>query len=182
MKRHLPNALTLLRILLTPAVGFFVARDDMRGALPLLSVAALSDAADGFLARRWQAASPLGAWLDPVADKLLAATVFAGLAFAGRLPWWLAGLVLGRDLLILAFAAWAMSRKRMRRFPPSVWGKLSTVLQFSLGIACLLDAAAPAFWTGTAVRWLVPAVAAGTVWSGFHYGWLASRLLREEAD
>jgi len=154
----------------------------MRAALPLLAVAALTDAADGFLARRWQAKSALGAYLDPVADKLLAATVFAGLAFAGRLPWWLAGLVLGRDLLILAFAAWAMARTRIRKFPPSVWGKASTVLQFSLGIACLLDAAAPAGWTAAAVRVLIPAVAAATAWSGFHYGWLARRLLREEAD
>lgn len=182
MKRHLPNALTGLRILLVPPVGLAVARDEMRAALPLLAVAALTDAADGFLARRWQAGSALGAWLDPLADKLLAATVFAGLAFSGRLPWWLAVLVLGRDLLILTFAAWALARTRIRRFPPSVWGKASTVLQFSLGIASLLDAAAPARWTGAAVRLLIPAVAAATVWSGLHYGWLAVRLLREEAD
>lgn len=182
MKRHLPNILTSLRILLVPPVGISVARDDMGMALPLLAVAALTDAADGFLARRWQAASAYGAYLDPVADKLLAATVFAGLAFAGRLPWWLAALVLGRDLLILAFAAWAMTRTRIRKFPPSVWGKASTVLQFSLGLACLLDAAAPAGWTGLLVQRLIPAVAAATVWSGFHYGWLAARRLREGAD
>lgn len=182
MKRHLPNALTLLRILLTPAVGLFVARDEMGAALPLLSVAALTDAADGYLARRWRAASCLGAYLDPIADKLLAATVFAGLAWAGRLPWWLAGLVLGRDLLILACAAWALSRTRIRRFPPSLWGKVSTVLQFALGIACLVDAAAPAFWTGAAVGWLIPVVAAATVWSGFHYGWLALHRVRQQAD
>lgn len=182
MKRLLPNALTVLRILLAAPVGLLVARGDLRAALPLLAAAALTDAADGFLARRWQATSAIGAYLDPVADKLLAATVFAGLAFAGRLPWWLAGLVLGRDLLILAFAAWAVARTRIRRFPPSVWGKASTVLQFCLGIACLLDAAAPASWTGAAVEGLIPAVAAGTVWSGLHYGWAALRLSSEEAD
>jgi len=182
MKRHLPNVLTLLRILMTPAVGVFVARDDMRAALPLLAAAALTDAADGFLARRWNAVSPAGAYLDPVADKLLAATVFVGLAYAGRLPWWLAGLVLGRDVLILAFAAWALRRTRLRRFPPTVWGKASTVLQFSLGLACLLEAAAPAGWTGMAVSGLIPAVAIGTAWSGFHYGWLAMHRVRQESD
>ncbi|GIU77811.1 MAG: CDP-alcohol phosphatidyltransferase [Bryobacteraceae bacterium] len=182
MKRHLPNALTLVRIVLTPAVGFFLAADDLAAALPLLAVAAATDAADGFLARRWNAASPLGAYLDPIADKLLAATVYIGLAAAGRLPWWLAGLVLGRDALILGFAAWALGRTRIRKFPPSAWGKLSTVLQFSLGLACLLDAAAPSGWSRRAVEVLIPLTAAGTVWSGFHYGRLAIRRLRREAD
>jgi cardiolipin synthase len=182
MKRRLPNALTWLRILVTPAIGLSLAKGDMRAALPLLAVAAATDAADGWLARRWRVESALGAYLDPVADKMLAATVFVGLAFAGMLPWWLAGIVFGRDLMILAFAAWALRRTRVRRFPPSVWGKLSTVLQFSLGIACLLQAAAPASWTATLVRWLIPAVAAGTLCSGFHYGWRAIVLLRQEAD
>lgn len=182
MKRRLPNALTWLRILLTPAIGLTLARGNLRAALPLLAVAAATDAADGWLARRWQAESAVGAYLDPVADKLLAATVFLGLAFAGLVPWWLAGLVFARDLMILAFAAWALRRTRLRKFPPSVWGKLSTVLQFSLGIACLIEAAAPTYWTAALVRWLIPAVAAATAWSGFHYGWRALSLLRHEAD
>jgi cardiolipin synthase len=182
MKRHVPNALTLVRIVLTPAVGFFLAADDLAAALPLLAVAAATDAADGFLARRWNAASRLGAYLDPIADKLLAATVFLGLAAAGRLPWWLAGLVLGRDALILGFAAWALGRTRIRKFPPSAWGKLSTILQFSLGLACLLDAAAPSGWSRRAVEALIPLTAAGTAWSGFHYGWLAIRRLGQQAD
>mgnify|MGYP000622146293 CR=1 FL=1 len=182
MKRHVPNALTLLRAVLTPAVGYFLAADDLAAALALLAVAAATDAADGFLARRWDAASPLGAYLDPIADKLLAATVFIGLAAAGRLPWWLAGLVLGRDLLIVGFAAWALGRTRIRKFPPSGWGKLSTILQFSLGLASLLDAAAPAGWSRRLMEALIPMTAAGTVWSGFHYGWLAIRRLGQQAD
>lgn len=182
MKRHVPNALTLVRMVLTPAVGYFLAADDLAGALPLLAVAAATDAADGFLARRWGAASAMGAYLDPIADKLLAATIFIGLAAAGRLPWWLAGLVLGRDLVILGFAAWALGRGRIRKFPPSIWGKVSTVFQFSLGLACLLDAAAPAGWSRRAVEMLIPLTAGVTVWSGFHYGWLAIRRLGQQAD
>ncbi|MEJ5368849.1 MAG: CDP-alcohol phosphatidyltransferase family protein [Bryobacteraceae bacterium] len=182
MTRHLPNALTAARILLTPPIGWLLATGEPRKALPLLAAAALTDAADGWLARRLDARSALGAFLDPVADKLLAATVYVGLAAAGRLPAWLAALVLGRDLLILAFAAWALRRTRLRAFPPSVWGKLSTVLQFSLGLAALLDAVRPADWSAAVARALIPAVALATVWSGAHYGWLARRRLRQMAD
>lgn len=182
MKRWLPNALTLARLGLTPAVGWHLARGDARRALPLLAAAALTDAFDGWLARRLDAKTALGAWLDPVADKLLAATVFLGLAAGGRLPWWLAGLVLGRDVLILLFAGWALLFTRLRRFPPSVWGKASTVVQFSLGVACLLDMAMPAAWLRAAVALLIPAAALATVWSGLHYGWTAARMLRESSD
>lgn len=182
MTRHLPNAITAARILLTPPIGWMLATGRPRTALPLLAAAALTDAADGWLARRFDARSSLGAFLDPLADKVLAATVFLGLAASGRLPAWLAALVLGRDLLILAFAAWALRRTRLRAFPPSAWGKLSTVLQFSLGIAALLDAVQPAAWSATTVRALIPAVAVATAWSGAHYAWTARLRLRQLAD
>lgn len=182
MLRRLPNALTLLRIAFTPAVGWLLARGEVRSAAILLGVAAATDALDGWLARRLDAATPLGAYLDPLADKLLAATVFLGLAASGRLPGWLAALVLGRDLLILAFALWALRFTRLRRFPPSVWGKVSTALQFSLGLACLLHALTELAWLETSVRTLVPAVAAATAGSGLHYGWRARALLRQAAD
>lgn len=182
MKRHLPNTLTAARILLTPPIGWLLAVGEPRRALPLLAAAALTDAADGWLARRLDARSALGAFLDPLADKLLAATVYLGLAASGRLPVWLAALVLGRDLLILAFAAWALRRTRLRAFPPSLWGKLSTLLQFSLGIAALLDSVQPAAWSASAVQALIPAVALATTWSGAHYAWLARLRLRQLAD
>lgn len=182
MIHWLPNALTAARIVLTPPVGYFLARDDARTALPLLAAAALSDAADGWLARRLKAQTALGAYLDPIADKLLAATVFAGLAAGGRLPWWLAALVLGRDALILLFAAWALRFTRLRRFPPSVWGKASTAVQFSLAVACVLGMAAPSRWLEAAVQVLIPAAALATACSGLHYGWTAVRMLRETAD
>ncbi len=182
MKRWLPNALTAARIVLTPPVGYFLARGDGRAALPLLAAAALTDAADGWLARRLEARTALGAYLDPIADKLLAATVFLGLAAAARLPWWLAALVLGRDALILLFAAWALRFRRLRRFPPSVWGKASTAVQFSLGVACVLQMAAAAAWLDVAVRALIPMAALATAWSGLHYGWTAVRMLRQSAD
>lgn len=182
MTRHLPNALTAARILLAPPIGWLLAAGEPRTALPLLAAAALTDAADGWLARRLDARSALGASLDPLADKLLAATVFLGLAASGRLPVWLAALVLGRDLLILSFAAWALRRTRLRSFPPSLWGKISTVLQFSLGIAALLDAVHPAACPAATVRALVPAVALATAWSGVHYAWTARLRLRQLAD
>lgn len=182
MKRWVPNLVTGLRLALTPPAGYLLAQGDARAASVVLLAAAASDAADGWLARRLGAETPLGAYLDPIADKLLAATVYVGLAGGGRLPWWLTALVLGRDLLILLFAAWALRFTRLRRFPPSLWGKLSTVVQLALAVACVLAMAAPAAWLEAAVGALIPATALATVWSGLHYGWTGWRMLRQMAD
>lgn len=182
MMRHLPNLITVLRIVLTPFLGYWIAGGDARRAFPWLAAAVASDAVDGWLARRFGWTSRAGAYLDPVADKFMAATLFVALALGGRLPWWLVGLVFTRDALILLFATWALRCARLRDFPPSLWGKLSTAMQSALAVACVLDALLPGGPLAAAAKALVTASAAATVWSGLHYAWVARRMLRETED
>lgn len=170
-----PNWITLARILITPFAGLALARGDYPRAFPLLAAAALSDAFDGWLARRFQWTSGLGEKLDPVADKLLVAVVYVGLAAGGALPVWLAVLVLGRDAGILAVAAalWALGRRR--RFRPTVWGKLSTVFQMTLGGAAVLAGAFPDLGVGALVPPLLWLTALMTLVSGVDYARKAAR-------
>lgn len=182
--RALPNLLTIGRILLTPFIGWAIARHDWAGCFPLLLVAGISDALDGYLARRFGWGSPLGAKLDPLADKFLLTTVYLGLGFGALLPWWLVALVVGRDLLILAAAGLAVAFTRVRAFPPSEWGKLSTFCQLSLAGFAVMGGAWPAMAPAPLMAFCVSAVVVTTLWSGVDYaraGWRLARC-RESGD
>lgn len=172
----LPNLLTLARIGLTPWAGVAIASKNYETALPVLFVAGVTDALDGFIARRCQLESRLGARLDPIADKLLAATVFVALAVNGGVPLWMAGLVLGRDLMILSFAAWALWRGVKAELKPTLWGKLSTLLQLALAVAVVLREALELRGIEVLLPALLWASAAMTLWSGLHYAWVGRRL------
>src|SRR5579862_6712984 len=97
--------------------------------IPLFIAIAVTDVVDGFLARRFHASSRLGAYLDPLADKVLLSGTFLVLALTGALETWLAVVVLGRDVVILAAAGVLYLSTGRRNFPPSPWGKLSTFVQ-----------------------------------------------------
>ncbi len=178
MLRHLPNLITTVRILLTPYIGYLIARGQNRLAFYLIAAAGLSDGLDGWLSRHFHWQSALGAKLDPLADKILLATLFLGLGFAGALPWWVVILSFTRDLLILAFAAYAWRVHGLRDFPPSIWGKLSTFFQLLLCGGALLRN----LWPESFLAALVPLVlylsAAATAWSGLHYALTGARMLR----
>lgn len=173
MFRNLPNLLSALRIALTPFAALAILNGRPAAALALLALAGLSDFADGWLARRLRATSPLGAYLDPVADKLLLVTVYFCEGWAGFLPAWLVALVFGRDLMILAAASWAMLFTRLRRFPPSIWGKLSTLVQIAVALIVLAD-------PGRLLDrgFVLASVAVTTAWSGLHYFWRGVNALR----
>src|SRR5690242_7610001 len=143
-----------------------ILRGEYRASLVWFAAAAITDALDGWLARLVHAESPFGQVLDPVADKVLLSGAFAALAIHGDISWWIAGLVLGRDALILlaAGAFLAFSGKR-RSFPPSIWGKLSTIAQCIAVLAVILVGAGFKF-PAEAVLW---ATAALTAWSGLDY-------------
>lgn len=102
--RHLPNLVTVVRILLVVPVGWLLWHNDVTAALVLFAVAGLSDAVDGLLARRFNWRTRFGAIADPTADKLLSLMVFVVLAMQGHVPWWLLGIVVGRDLVIVCGA------------------------------------------------------------------------------
>lgn len=102
---HLPNAITLTRILLVLPIAWLLWRVRYPEALLLVAVAGVSDAVDGALARRFNWRSEFGALLDPLADKAMVVVLFVALAMQGQLPLWLAAVVVTRDAVILAGAA-----------------------------------------------------------------------------
>ncbi len=127
--KHIPNLLTVARLALTPYLFLLMWRHDYHGLMWPFALVAITDVLDGFLARRFGSTSPWGAYLDPIADKFLLSGTFLVLALTGAIPAWLAIVVLGRDIAILAAAGILYLAKSRRTFPPSPWGKLSTFVQ-----------------------------------------------------
>src|SRR5437899_2382940 len=127
-----PNLLTVARLLLAPFILWTIASGRHRVALALFVVAALTDGLDGLLARRFRQITAIGAYLDPIADKVLLSGAYLSLAAAGSVPWWLVAVIFGRDVLLLISSGVALVFTKFRQFEPSVWGKASTFVQ----IAC----------------------------------------------
>ncbi|HSW49373.1 MAG TPA: CDP-alcohol phosphatidyltransferase family protein [Bryobacteraceae bacterium] len=171
--RWLPNLLTLVRFPLAAWVAVSILRGSFGQALLLLAVAGLTDGLDGWAARRLGAVSRLGAALDPVADKALLVTVYLSLGAAGLIPVWLVWIVVGRDALILAFAGALLALHKARRFEPSVWGKLSTLVQIVTGAGVIAAQVFPSAMIGWWAELLPILTAVTTAWSGIHYAWLA---------
>ncbi|MEE4145539.1 MAG: CDP-alcohol phosphatidyltransferase family protein [Halieaceae bacterium] len=105
MLRYLPNALTFSRLLLAGPLGYFILQQEYEWALATGLLAGLTDGLDGFMARRLDALSRLGAALDPIADKVLITVSFVCFASNGLIPWYLALAVIIRDLVIVLGAA-----------------------------------------------------------------------------
>jgi cardiolipin synthase len=174
---NLPNLFTLLRVLLTPVVAWAILTHRPVLAISLFALAAFTDYLDGAAARRMGSGTPAGAVFDPIADKCLLSGVFLTLALAGMLPWWLVGVVFGRDLYILLGAGLLLLTTPIRRFPPSIWGKVSTCVQIGTVLAWLVRNIWNAWlWNGLAMAgiWIC---AAFTLWSGLHYTWRGIRAL-----
>ena len=127
--RHLPNLLTGLRLASAPAVAFFLIGGNDRAALGIFALAGLSDAADGFLAKRFGFATRFGRYLDPAADKLLMLASFVTLTLMGVAPWWLTGIVIGRDLAIVFGVVLVVLMELPVNVQPLFVGKVSTACQ-----------------------------------------------------
>jgi cardiolipin synthase (CMP-forming) len=172
-----PNQITLLRLGFLPFFLILISYEHYKQALLLLVVAALSDGIDGLLARKLNQRSPLGAYLDPIADKLLLSSSFIILAFKQKLAWWLTIIVLSRDVLILMVAVVILLISGYRPFPPSIYGKITTGLQILLVFMVVLSAAYPHPQFASIDRVLIYAVTTFTVFSAFHYSFSTSRRL-----
>lgn len=137
----LPNLITLVRILLVPLVFWLLASDRLAAALVVFVVAGLSDALDGYIAKRWNMQSQLGAYLDPIADKMLIVSVFAALAYNGTLPLWLVTLVVSRDILIVSavLLSWILGHPVAIR--PFLVSKATTAAQIVLAATVLANQA-----------------------------------------
>lgn len=139
--RQLPNAITLLRVASVLPLTFAIDRGAHGLALGVACAAALSDALDGLLARRFGWQTALGSLLDPIADKVLLTGCFVALWSAGALPGWLLALVLGRDALIVAGALAYHRFVAPVTGDPTRIGKLTTALQLGFVLLHLLDRA-----------------------------------------
>jgi len=175
---NVPNLLTLARLLLTPVIVLAIRSGRHVEALALFFVAAVTDYLDGATARRLGAASPAGAYFDPIADKCLLTGVYFALAWARIVPWWLVGIIFGRDLFILAGAGIVMCFTEIRRFPPTVWGKVSTFFQISAAVVWMTRNALPGpvlDVLAVIALWLCVGF---TVWSGIDYARRGVRIAR----
>ena len=137
---NLANQLTFLRLVLIPFFVISVLEGRFGVALGLFVAAAVTDLLDGLSARMLGGGTPLGAYLDPAADKLLLVVAFVlltdfpvmlqGVAMTHRIPLWLTVLTISRDVLIVAVATLLYVTRTQTRFPPSIWGKLTTTAEF----------------------------------------------------
>ncbi|RUL69224.1 CDP-alcohol phosphatidyltransferase family protein [Dyella choica] len=164
--RHLPNAISVLRVLLVAPIGWLLWHEQWRCALQLVAVAGVSDGVDGFLARQYGWQSRLGGMLDAIADKLLLVACFVILAWRQEVPLWLATIVCGRDLVIaLGALGWRVLIGPIEP-RPSLLSKACTLAQIIYLLAVLL---ALSHWPAprsVSLAWLVAALC---VASGVHY-------------
>jgi len=138
----LANQLTILRIMLIPAFVLLVVYGHLGAALIVFGTAGLTDALDGLIARRAGQRTSLGAWLDPMADKLLLVTTFIvltvpGLPLTNHLPLWLTVLVISRDVVIVGVVAIVNLAVGPRTFRPSIWGKATTAAFILTSVAVM---------------------------------------------
>jgi cardiolipin synthase len=126
-----PNLITSLRIILTPIFIIYLINDETLPALIVFTLAGVSDAADGFIARVFNQKSKLGAILDPIADKLLLVTAFVMLSLKDFVPSWLTVIVISRDLLILLAVLILFLSKENVEMRPAFISKITTCLQLA---------------------------------------------------
>src|SRR5579862_1270430 len=174
-----PNQLTFLRLGFLPLFIITILYRRYPWALAILILAALTDGLDGWLARSLNQGTALGAYLDPIADKLLLSSSFFVLALERQMQWWLAILVLSRDVLILTSAAVILLTVGYRPFPPSVFGKIATAVQILLVFAVLASAVFQLPGLHLARQVLMYCVAGFTAISGFHYSFTIARRISQ---
>ena len=176
-----PNQITLLRLGFLPIFLILISYEHYRWALAVLVVAGLSDGIDGLLARQLNQRSSLGAYLDPIADKLLLSSSFVILSFKKEIAWWLTIIVLSRDVIILIVAVVIILIWGYRPFPPSLLGKMTTFFQIVLVFTVVLGAAYPNTLLGNIKQILIYLVAALATVSAFHYSVNIARSLSSPA-
>jgi cardiolipin synthase len=151
---NVPNALTVARLVLAPVFLWLYVLGDEDGALIAFAVAAATDALDGLAARLLRQQTRLGAFLDAAADKLLIGCALVALAIRGQVPWWLTGIVVGRDVLLAAGSAFLVAHRAPLPVRPTRIGKYATA-----GIVLIVVVVLVADYHDTPVRrtapWLV---------------------------
>lgn len=183
MKFTIPNFLSLLRMGLIPLFIIAILDGESRKALLIFAIAGLTDAMDGFIARFWNQQSLLGTYLDPIADKLLLTSAYIVLSFptlnhGAQIPLWVTVLVIARDVLMVAVALILYLAAGVKKFPPTVLGKINTALQVVAVVLVLFSAILRQL--EPVAEWALIAVAGLTVVSGLNYVYRYSLLPQQE--
>jgi cardiolipin synthase len=134
---NIPNIITLGRIILVPIVVWAIASNQMEIAFAVFIVAGVSDAVDGFLAKRFNMTSDLGALLDPLADKALLVSIYIALGIWGAIPRWIVILVVSRDIMIVSavIVSWLFGKPVQMK--PLMVSKLNTAAQVAFAALVL---------------------------------------------
>lgn len=169
MKINLPNIITLIRILIVPLFVIYLQKHMIAQALVVFTIAGISDGLDGFFARCLNQRTTMGAYLDPVADKLLLITAFVTLAILKLLPDWLAVIVISRDILIVLGVLVFSILNTHYEVKPSILSKCTTFIQLLTVFCTLLHQIMPQLGIGNHFLLLYGITAVATILSGLHY-------------
>lgn len=176
MSLNIPNILTVIRILLTPLFVIFLIKNLYSCALLTFTVAGISDGLDGLLARYFNQRTVLGAYLDPIADKLLLTSAFVSLAILKVIPGWLTVIVISRDILITIGIVIFSIVNIDFVVKPSIASKCTTVSQLATVFLTLLSLSIPiTILIKFPLYWLTAAL---TIISGLHYIYIGLNILQ----
>ena len=186
MKMTVPTWLTIARIVMIPvlvAVFYLPWRWTNFAAAFVFAFASLTDWLDGYIARRWNQYSAFGAFLDPVADKLMVATALF-LIVQGHPTRWMAlwaAVIVGREIAVSALREWMAELGQRKKVAVASIGKIKTIVQMVAVTLLLYQAPVLGIPVFTIGEWMLAAAALLTLWSGFEYLRAAWPALREQA-
>jgi cardiolipin synthase len=178
---NLPNFLSFLRIALVPVFLWFLLEEMFVSAITVLAIAGLTDFLDGYLARKLNQTTKLGKMLDPVADRLYIFATLLALSATGYVPWWLSGLVILRDVLMLLSLP-VLASVGHRSLPVHYLGKASTfALLYAFPLLLMGKIFTEAAFIITPLAWAFALWGVALYWwSGFVYLWQLVLLIREQ--
>jgi len=180
MPINLPNLLTIIRILLTPIFVIVLLKDLFGPALLIFSIAGISDGLDGFIAKYFNQRTILGAYLDPIADKLLLVSAFVSLAILKIVPSWVTVIVISRDVLIVMGIAIFTITEKTYKIKPSIVSKITTVAQITTVILALVNIGMTGYSVLMNVLFWV--TAGLTTVSGLHYIYFGMIILQSDSN
>lgn len=180
---NLPNLITLLRLVMAPAVVWLILDGQSAAAFWLFIAAGVSDALDGLIAKRFDQTTQLGAYLDPVADKALLVGIYVTLGISGELPAWLVLLVVSRDMLIVGGVLLSFTLGYRLAMQPLMISKANTFAQITLA-GLVLAQSGLAIPLGIAITYILYLTAATTAVSGGAYmvDWISAMTAAESDD
>ena len=177
---NLPNILTLIRVLLIPVFVILVMNQSFGWALFIFALAGITDGVDGLIARLTRQRTELGAYLDPIADKLLLSSAFITLAIFELLPSWLTVIVITRDVIILVGILVMTLNHYEVKIQPSLVGKVTTTFQISTILLVLMTGYGSLFKSLSTMG--IYGTTVFTILSGAHYIYIGTRILNQKKE